>query len=263
MLREPAFAEIRPRTRRLGARVVHVDSTPSTMRLARDHAEAGAEEGLVVVAEEQTAGVGRHGRAWHSPRGGLLATLLLRPRVPLDRLGPLSLAAGVALADAVRRVARIEARLKWPNDLLVEGRKVAGILVESRTAGPVPDFVLVGLGVNGDARREEFPPELRESATSLAIVAGRHVCMPAVLKRFLEDFEPLYDALVAGRPEGVLAQARRRLDTLGRRVRVSTAKGPLEGRAVDLGPQGQLAVESEAGRVWVDSGEAQELRETS
>jgi BirA family transcriptional regulator, biotin operon repressor / biotin---[acetyl-CoA-carboxylase] ligase len=262
MLADPPFTKIHPRTRRLGHVVLHVAETPSTMELARARAQAGAAEGLVVVAERQTAGVGRRGRTWTSVGSSLHATVLLRPQAEAARLPLLPLAAGVALAEAVRRVARVNLRLKWPNDVLHHERKVGGVLLDAVYAGsPQPDFVLIGLGVNGDAREEDFPLELRSRATSLSLAAGRHVCLPAVLKRFLEELEPRYDDLVRGRTERVWSEAAAHLATLRRRVRVHTPETVLEGEAVDLGPDGELLVRTAGAVHAVRAGDCEELRD--
>lgn len=263
MRAEPKFEEIRPRTQRLGHRILHLARVGSTMDVARQQAAAGAAEGLVVVAEEQDAGVGRHGRSWFSPRGGLLATLILRPAADAQRLEALPLAAGVAMGQAIERLVRVRVALKWPNDLVVQGKKVGGVLVEGRLEGPRPEYLLLGVGVNGDARADAFPPDLRATATSLSQVAGRHVCMPALLKLFLDRFEPLYDDLQRGRTEGTVNAARARMETLGRRVRVETARGTIEGVARDLDATGALLVDRSAGLVRVNSGECEELRDAA
>lgn len=260
MTNEPRFEEIRPRTRRLGRPLVHLARTRSTMEEARRRALAGAPEGLVVVADEQTAGVGRLGRSWHSPAGGLWCTVLLRPRCETDRLRALPLAAGLAVVDAIGTLLNLPARLKWPNDVVLDERKVGGVLVDARLAGRHAEFVLVGLGVNGDARTDDFPPELRGSATSLSLASGHHVCMPALLKLLLEALEPSYESLEAGRAGEVVGRVRLRMATLGRRVRVERPSGLVEGVASDLGPSGELLVETRDGWVRVQSGECLELR---
>lgn len=258
---DPPFVAIRPRTARLGRSVLHLAEATSTMAVARERARAGAPEGLVVVADRQTAGVGRRGRTWASVGTSLHATLLLRPTVAGDRLSLLPLAVGAAAAEAAQRLLGVDLRLKWPNDLLHGGRKVGGVLVEAVYEGkPAPEFVLVGLGVNGDAREEEFPLDLRPSATSLGAAAGRHVCLPAFLKLVLERLEPKYAALCAGDPAPVWAAARARMATIGQRVRVHTSDGVVEGEAIDLGPDGELLVRAPGAVHAIRSGDCEELR---
>jgi len=261
MARDPPYVAIRPRTKRLGHDVAHHAEVPSTMALARGRAQAGAPEGLVVVADRQTAGQGRRGRTWTTVGSSLHATLLLRPKVPADHLSLLPLAAGVALVEAARKLLRLDLRLKWPNDVLYGGRKLGGVLVDAvYTGSNTPDFVLVGLGVNGDARPSDFPRDLQLSATSLSDAAGRHVCLPALLKLFLEAFEPRYEELRAGEATRVWALAKGYLSTLGKNVRVHTGDGVIQGQAIDLGPDGELLVRSEHGVHAVRSGDCEELR---
>lgn len=257
---EPRYETIRPRTRALGHHLVHLATVGSTMDEARRMAEAGADHGTVVVADEQTQGRGRLDRTWFSPRGSLMATLVLRPWMPPHVLSLLTLAAGLSLARSMEKLLGAPARLKWPNDVWLEGKKVAGILTESRFEGNRARFVLLGLGVNGDARATEFPAELRPVATSLSEWAGRHVCLPALLKIFLEDFEHEWTELEAGRTDPLLGAAARRSVVLQRRVRVETPQGTVEGRAVGLGPQGQLLVDAQGTRHEISVGDCTLLR---
>lgn len=263
MAAEPRFSEIRPRTRRLGQVLVHLRETASTQAEARARAAAGAEHGLVVVADTQTAGVGRKGNEWVSVGSSLHATILLRPTRPAGDLRILPLVAGLAATRAVWKLTRIPARLKWPNDIMHEDRKLGGILVDSVYGkSDVPDFMLVGIGLNGDARPEDFPAALRQTATSLSQAAGRHVCLPALLKIFLEELEGLFSRLEMGGAASLRDDVREALGTLGRRVRVQVGKTLTEGTAVELGIGGELAVETSDGRITVDSGECEELRES-
>lgn len=257
---EPRYETIRPRTERLGSRLVHLTEIASTMDEARRLALEGAPEGTVVVADRQTGGRGRLGRSWFSAPGSLLATVVLRPAAGTQTLSLVPLAAGLSLARAIEKLLQAPARIKWPNDLWIEGRKVGGILVESRFEGDAPDYVLVGLGVNGDVRADEFPPELREEITSLSAWAGRHVCMPALLKIFLEDFEHVVDELWSGVRSGILDAVALRSAILHQQVRVETAAGPVEGTATHLGPGGELGIETESGNVLLAEGDCRLLR---
>lgn len=257
---EPTYEQIKPRTDRLGRVLVHRDEVDSTMDEARRAAESGEGEGYVVAADRQTAGRGRRGRGWFSPAGNLNATVLLRPVVSADRATWIPLLAGVAMADAIRRLVGLEARVKWPNDVVVGDRKVAGILTESQwDAEGRLAWVLVGVGVNGDVRRDEFPEDLRETATSLSAEAGRHVCLPALLKVFLERFEEALGPL-EGEHARLAERVAPHVATLGRRVRVTTPDGIVEGDAVRLGARGEIVLVTEDGEVAVDVGDCQHLR---
>ncbi|MGA8753412.1 biotin--[acetyl-CoA-carboxylase] ligase [Candidatus Deferrimicrobium sp.] len=172
--------------------------TDSTNRVAMEMAEDGAKHGTVVVADAQTAGRGRMGRPWVSPAGkNLYVSLLLRPPVPAVDATRLSLVAGVALADAVEAVG-VPASLKWPNDLYCGGRKAAGILAEMASDPDGVRHVVIGVGLNVNMEEADFPPDLRDKATSLRIRAGRTFRRVDVLARLLDAFGTRYAEFIGG-----------------------------------------------------------------
>jgi len=228
--------------------IVRLDTVDSTQSVAFALAERGAADRTVVVADQQLAGRGRRGRTWSAPAGtSLLASIVVRPRLPQPLLATLSLTTAVAAAEALRRVTGVEARLKWPNDLLVSGRKIAGILLESRMAGraaangSTPSgsgiVTIVGVGINLGQR--EFPPDLADGATSVAIETGRAPSREAVLTALLEEFDVWRARLEEKGFEPVRERWRRLSDTLGRRVTVDDVSGI----AVDLDVDGALLVD--------------------
>jgi BirA family biotin operon repressor/biotin-[acetyl-CoA-carboxylase] ligase len=239
-----------------------LDEVDSTNRVVLDDARAGAPEGLVVVADQQSAGRGRLGRTWVAPPGGsLLVSVLLRPSLPVERVHVVTMAAGVALADAVRDVAGIDASLKWPNDVLVRDRKLAGMLTEADlspgTEGAKGDVRGVVLGVGVNVNWGHVPAELAGLATACDIEAGRPVDRADVLGAFLVGLDAQLRAL-----DRVALEYRRRLATLGRRVRVELSDGPLLGRAVEVDVSGRLLVEVDSGCiVEVAAGDVVHLRD--
>jgi BirA family biotin operon repressor/biotin-[acetyl-CoA-carboxylase] ligase len=227
-------------------------------RLARD----GAPSGTVVVAEHQTAGRGRLGRSWSSPpRAGLTLSLLVRPAgVPPGRWPWLPLLAGVAVAETLRRTALVDAVLKWPNDVLVEDRKLAGVLLE-RVDEPAGTAGVVGIGLNVSHRSEELPgPEATSLALEGAAVTDRSVLLRAVLR----TFSALYADWLStgGDPAHGLAQAyARRCSTLGRSVTVELPGGSqLTGQASTVDEQGRLVVESATGATALSAGDVTHVR---
>jgi BirA family transcriptional regulator, biotin operon repressor / biotin---[acetyl-CoA-carboxylase] ligase len=218
--------------------------TGSTNADVAEAARAGAAEGLVVVAEQQTAGRGRFGRRWESPpRAGLAFSVLLRPaEVPAGRYGWLPLLAGVALVETVRRQAEVDAAVKWPNDLLIEGRKCAGILAE---AVPGADrAVVLGVGLNVTLAADELP---RPDATSLLLAGAAHTDRDTLLRSVLRDLSDWYRRWtgVGGdvAASGLLDGYRLHCATLGRTVRVALpGGGTLTGTAVDVDLDGRLVV---------------------
>ncbi len=180
------------------AAFVLLDVTDSTNRVAMEMAEDGAPHGTVVVADAQTAGRGRMGRLWVSPAGkNLYVSLLLRPSVPTVDAPRLALVAGVALADAVEEMG-IAASLKWPNDLYCGGRKAAGILAEMASDPDGVRHVVIGVGLNVNMVESDFPPDLRGTATSLRIHAGRAFRRDDVLARLLDAFGARYAEFIGG-----------------------------------------------------------------
>jgi BirA family biotin operon repressor/biotin-[acetyl-CoA-carboxylase] ligase len=210
----------------------------STNRYALDQATHGVPEGLVAVADEQTAGRGRLGREWTAPsRASLLVSVLLRPQLASDRIHLVTLAAALAAVEAVNQLAGVRAAIKWPNDVVVDDRKLAGILAEA-TSGAV----VVGMGLN--VRWDAFPPELQETATALNLAAASTdgVEPPTVLTAWLLAFEARLQDL-----DGVIDDAAARSATLGRRVRVELPNDTLTGIASALTDEGYLVVRRDDG----------------
>jgi BirA family transcriptional regulator, biotin operon repressor / biotin---[acetyl-CoA-carboxylase] ligase len=217
----------------LGTPRVHLRRTDSTNERARELATNGAPHGTLVTASEQTAGRGRQGRTWSAPAGrALLCSLVVRdpPRL-------LPLAAGVAVAE----VAGDGALIKWPNDILIEGRKVAGILVEGR---PQQRWAVLGIGLNVALRREDFPPELREQAGTLGLDDD---AVEPTLERLLAALE----LWLAASESEVLEAVRARDALLGRPVRWAAGAG----RGGGIDGDGRLVVETEDGHVSLEAGE--------
>ena len=229
----------------------------STNAVAVQAAAAGASEGLLVLADEQSAGRGRHGRAWSAPPGSsLLLSLVVRPVVPPASASLLPLLTGLVLAETVaRHLPDADVALKWPNDLLVDGHKAAGILVEGAGGAAV-----VGVGVNVDWRGVERPEELRWS-TSLAEVAGHDMDRWRLLAGFIGVFSRRYDQWQE-LPAAFLDGYRQRCATIGQLVRVAALDGTsVEGEATDVDRTGALVVRSSDGRsLTFNAGDVEHLR---
>ena len=214
----------------------------STNDVAKQLADEGAAHGEVVVAETQTAGRGRRGRGWVSPPGrNVYLSVVLRPELPPARAPELTLLASVAVCQAVRQ-AGVSAAIKWPNDLLVSGRKLAGVLTEMAAELDQVQWVVLGLGINVNSREEDFPEEVRPLATSLALQRGEPVPRALFVAALLTALEEWLDRHAAEGFEPVRAAWRAMSDTLGREVRVRTGEGDLEGVATDVDGSGALLV---------------------
>jgi BirA family biotin operon repressor/biotin-[acetyl-CoA-carboxylase] ligase len=244
-----------PASRGVHWRIRRFAEIDSTNRYALDAARGGEPPGLVVVADHQHAGRGRRDRVWTAPAGSsLLVSVLLAPPPAPDGVQVLTMAAGLALTAAVRKVAGFDAELKWPNDLVVGDRKLAGLLGEADIRGGRVRSVVVGIGCNvtGDG----FPPELRKTATACDREAGHAVDRGALLEALLDELGAGLAAL-----DAVPARYRARLGTLGQRVRVELTSGTLEGVAVDVDEHGRLLVQPPTGSpVAVAAGDVVHLR---
>jgi len=244
-----------------GKRVLHFFKTDSTNRVAMELGYAGEPEGTVVMAEAQTAGRGRAGRVWHSERGmGLYFTVLLRPRLSPAQAPLLTMLAGISAQMAIQAQTGLVPELKWPNDLLLNGKKLGGILTEMHAEPNTVRFVIVGIGIN--VNQEKFPAELSASATSIRKESGRLTYRLELLARLLEQFESDYNQFLREGPSYVVE----RFQTVssfaqGRRVRVDTGLETYSGTTAGLSPEGLLLVARENGPVvTVIAGDVTEVR---
>jgi BirA family transcriptional regulator, biotin operon repressor / biotin---[acetyl-CoA-carboxylase] ligase len=244
-----------------GKRVFHFFKTDSTNRVAMELGYAGEPEGTVVMAEAQTAGRGRAGRSWHSERGtGLYFTVLLRPRLAPAQAPLLTMLAGVSAHAAIAAQTGLIPELKWPNDLLLNGKKLGGILTEMHAEPNQVRVVIVGIGIN--VNQEKFPAELSSIATSIRKESGRSSFRLELLVRLLTQFESDYNrflregpSFVIDRFESVSSFAR------GRRVRVNTGVETYLGTTSGLSPEGLLLVARDNGPLTtVIAGDVTEVR---
>ncbi|HXG42269.1 MAG TPA: biotin--[acetyl-CoA-carboxylase] ligase [Dehalococcoidia bacterium] len=236
-------------TCRLGRPLRYLEVAGSTQDTARRWAEAGAPEGATVVAEEQRLGRGRRGQAFLAPRGGLWFSLVLRPQRPPSQALLLSLMATVAVSRAIAATTGLACVLSWPKDVLLGGRKVAGVLVEVEAE---PDWVrhaVLGIGVNVNLAQASLPPALAPSVTSLRQELGRPVPLVPLLRRLLQELDGLYDLYLREGPAPLVDAWRQAPSILGRRVEVDDGDTGAAGEAVDLGPDGSLLVQASDGRL--------------
>lgn len=227
---------------RLGAPLIRVDELGSTNDLARLLAVAGLPEGTVVVARRQTHGRGRYGRTWVSPPGGLWCSIVLRPTLRAG-WGRLGLAASVAGAEAIDEAAGVRSTIRWPNDVMVAGKKVAGVLLEG--AG---DTIIVGIGINANVDLDALPQDVRGSAASLHEVARRPIGLESLLEGLLARAGYWYAAWARGGPEVIDAWATRDA-TRGSRVVVDSQGTRVEGVADGADHDGALRVRLASGEV--------------
>jgi BirA family biotin operon repressor/biotin-[acetyl-CoA-carboxylase] ligase len=239
------------------SRLVHLERVDSTQTTALALAADGADDRTVVVADYQASGRGRRGRAWEASSGqSLLCTILVRPRLVPTQWPAYSLLTAVAAAEALARTAALAARLKWPNDVLIAGRKIAGILLESRSVGDAATAV-IAIGVGMNLAQRAFPAALAARATSVAIESGCAVARDTMLGALLDAFDAWRARLEGEGMAPVRARWLALADTIGRRVSIDGVSGV----AVDLDPDGALVLEGAGRRHRVMAGEV--LEETA
>ncbi len=245
------------RTRSFGRQLHCYKRVGSTNTRAAELADSGAPEGTIVVAEEQVEGRGRLGRGWHSAPGlGIWSSVILRPQLPLPRASGLSLLAALAFAEVVDSEFGLNVDLKWPNDGLIGGRKILGVLTELSAEKDRLQYAICGMGINVSHQLDDFPPELRKTAGSLAMAAGQPVERVAFFRTFLAAFEKLYRGF---RREGIapyLDDYRRRSLLLGREVNVVLGRQTIRGMAIAIDDNGALIVRDGQRDTVIFAGEA-------
>ena len=235
-------------TARLGRRIEYFDSIDSTNTEARRLAAAGAVEGTVVIAETQTKGRGRLGRTWASPPlRNLYLSIVLRPPIAVAEAAQLTLVAGVAVAEAIKESVP-RAAIKWPNDVVIDGRKVAGILTEMEADDDRVRFVILGIGVNLNAAPEDFPEELRDKATALCAAAGRPIDRTAFADRLLSRLDDRYGLFLANGFAAIRPLWEACSCLTGRAVQIDGAGQRCAGVVTGISDDGALILRDVAGR---------------
>ncbi|MBI4321399.1 MAG: biotin--[acetyl-CoA-carboxylase] ligase [Chloroflexi bacterium] len=233
-----------------GKTIVYLRSTSSTNEVAKELAGDGAPEGTVVLAGEQTAGRGRLGRAWYSPRGGsVLLSIIFRPRFAPTELFLLTMLTASAVCRAVEETAGLACSLKWPNDVQIGGRKVCGILAEAAIEGDALAFAVVGVGLNVNVDIGAYA-DIKDIATSLARELGNRTPRGPLLRSILAGIESRYRIVEAGERHAVFEEWRSRLSTLGKMVAVTDGPRRENGLALDVAGDGTLLVRRDDGTVF-------------
>ena len=238
-----------------GCEIYCFDSIDSTNTKAKELAEAGHPSGTLVVADQQTLGRGRRGRSWESPAGtGIFMTLMLKPDINPNNASMLTLVAAMATARAITEVTGEAAQIKWPNDIVMNGKKVVGTLTEMSAQFDYINHIVVGIGIN--VHNEEFPEEIAKTASSLLLECGHQIHRASLIEAFLEEFERLYAVYLETEDmSGLQKEYDSLLVNRGRQVRVLDPKEPFEGKAMGITKKGELIVDTWESRKLVSSGE--------
>lgn len=253
-LSESELLSIR-RTKWAGCSIFYYDTLDSTNTRAKQLAEEGCPTGTLVVANRQDAGKGRRGRSFTSPEGdGIFMTLVLKPDINPNHASMLTLVAALAVSAAIAEQTGRPAGIKWPNDIVMNGKKVCGILTEMSAQFDYVNHIVVGIGIN--VHNETFPKEFSETATSIYLETGKHENRAELIEKVLERFEQYYAVFMETEDlSGLVREYNARLVNMHRQVKVLDAKEPFEGQAMGITPHGELIVDTWESRRLVSSGE--------
>jgi BirA family biotin operon repressor/biotin-[acetyl-CoA-carboxylase] ligase len=242
----------------IGKDIHYFKETESTNIIAREIANS-VEEGAVVIAESQTGGRGRMGHKWISPEGGIWLSIILKPRMQPLHAPRITLLAGVSVAKTIRSYG-LPAKIKWPNDVLINGKKVCGILTEIGAEADQIDYIVVGIGIDANVDTEAFPEDFRGSSTSLKKELGHEINRTEFLRELLYEFEALYLTFQKDF-SSILEEWRNMSATIGEWVKITTQTRIIYGAAIGVDNEGALILETEEGRLEkIVAGNCEHLR---
>jgi BirA family biotin operon repressor/biotin-[acetyl-CoA-carboxylase] ligase len=224
------------------------DEVDSTNRIAKELALANAEEGTIVISRTQHHGRGRFDRIWQSPEGGVYLSIILRPRKSTQKISLLPFVAALAITKTINLYG-LNASIKWPNDTLVNGKKIAGILLESEIKEETIIYVVVGIGINLNIDIKDLSPDIQPKSTSIRHELGSPVDYHEFLRTFFIQFEKTYYLFVENLFERIIDEWKIHTDTLGKTIQVQTSTGTLQGIAFDIDPLGFLLLRTENGEI--------------
>lgn len=239
------------RTSFIGKQMRYFENTPSTIWVGKQLASEGDAKklhGMVIIAEEQTGGIGRLGRSWVSPAGGVWITIVLKPGIPIDRVFMVTMAGSVAVARAIRKEYDLGALIKWPNDIYIGDKKVAGLLLELFAEADEIHYSLLSIGVDVNITPADLTG-VKTPVTSISAEMGYDVDRATFLARLLREFESRYLLIEDGEYEAVIREWKSLSCTLERRVRINTMKATFEGEAIDIDESGALIIRKDNGKI--------------
>jgi BirA family biotin operon repressor/biotin-[acetyl-CoA-carboxylase] ligase len=240
------------KTQFIGKKMRYLENTPSTIWVGKQICAEGDVEkmhGLVIIAEEQTGGIGRMGRAWISPSGGIWITIVLKPGIPIDHVFMVTMAGSVAVARAIRKEFDLGALIKWPNDIFIGDKKVAGLLLELSAEADTIHYCLLGIGIDVNVPLNQFSPALQKEITSISAEVGHEVDRATFLARILKEFENRYLLIESGEYDAIVREWKSLSCTLEHRVLITTMKNSFEGEAIDIDEFGALIIRKDNGKI--------------
>lgn len=250
------------KTSYIGKEIHYFREVDSTNEVAKRLAQEGAPEGTVVIAERQLKGKGRRGKQWISPLGGAWMSIILRPDTLPINAPQLTFTAGVAAADTIKEEYGLDVGIKWPNDILIENKKVCGILTEISTEKDSIDYIIAGIGIDANVDMDNIPSEVRKHTTSLKNELEMEISRMLLVRKFLENFEAMYNKFNQGKFQEILNRWRKYSKTIGRNVEIRRGTEVIKGEAVGVNKQGALILELRDGSLRkIISGECRHVDE--
>ncbi|MGG4040885.1 biotin--[acetyl-CoA-carboxylase] ligase [Bacillus smithii] len=236
------------KTRFMGRKIVHKETVDSTQIEAHRLSQEGCPEGTVVIAEEQTAGRGRMTREWYSPKSsGIWMSIILKPTLPPQQAPQFTLLTAVAIVEAIEEITGLQPKIKWPNDILINGKKMTGILTELQANADQIYAIIIGIGMN--VNQLQFPDELKNIATSLAIEKGEKVFRPKLIQRILEKLEHYYDLYLNEGFAPIKALWEQYAISIGKHIKARTITGVITGKALGITDEGVLQLQDANGTI--------------
>ena len=239
-------------TKYIGKEIYYFPELKSTNIMAKEkalHRAEGINEGTLIIAERQSAGKGRLGREWFSPAGGIWFSIILYPQLSPSYISRITLMTAVAVVKTIKICTQIKSQIKWPNDILVNEKKVCGILTEMSAELDIINWVVVGIGVNVNIKQQEFPEDIRERTTSLKEVLGKKVLRVKLAQVFLQEFEKYYEILKRREFSFILKEWKLYSYTLEKKIRVDIGEKIITGEAMDINESGALILKKEDGEL--------------
>ena len=239
-------------TNYIGKEIYYFPELKSTNIIAKEkalHRAEGIGEGTLIIAERQSAGKGRLGRKWFSPVGGIWLSIILYPRLSPSYISRITLMTAVAVVRAIKICTQIESQIKWPNDILINEKKVCGILTEMSAELDIINWVVVGIGINANIDLRDFPEDIQENTISLKETSGKEISRVKLVQTFLQEFEKYYEILKRREFFSILKEWKLYSHTLGRKIRVDVGERIITGKAVDINEEGALILKKEDGEL--------------
>ncbi len=246
------------KTKQIGNKVYYFDSVDSTQSFATNIAKSQNEFGAVIIAESQTLGKGRLGRQWVSPKGGIWLSVILQPKFDISKITLIPFAVAIALSNAIEKSLKIKTELKWPNDLTIRGKKVAGIIIDASIESTRIESIVVGVGINFKIKPKEIEHRIKQKGNFYGVetlVRDNKTKPVKLVKAFLEELEDILQELERGKAQSIIAQWTKKSSTIGRQITVNSSGTKTTGKAIRLDRDGTLVIKSGTKTRWITSGD--------